>query len=104
MPWADNEYGKSRRRDYQKTEEGKRRHFEANKRWRHRNAKRLAAHNAVAKAIMSGNLVPWPGCAVCDCTKVNAHHADYDNKLGVTWLCDKHHKEAHSIVGFRSKN
>lgn len=53
----------------------------------------------VAYAKRTGELVPWPVCAVpeCDGTKVHAHHADYDQPLLVTWLCPKHHAYAHMI-------
>lgn len=99
MPYADPERALERRRAYQKSDEGKVRHAAATKAWRQRNKKRLAAHNAVNKALLRGHMEAWPVCAIPECCgKPEAHHADYDNPLGVTWLCDAHHKQAHAIA------
>lgn len=62
--------------------------------------KKLSAQRAVKTAIRAGRLVRWPVCAVPECTrtKVEGHHADYDNPLGVTWLCTSHHRLAHNLI------
>lgn len=62
--------------------------------------KKVAAKQAVRTAVMSGRLYRWPVCAVPECenTKVYGHHADYDNQLGVTWLCARHHTLTHNIL------
>jgi hypothetical protein len=90
MPYASN-------RARQKTANGAANHAKANAAYRERNRKKLAAHNAISKAILRGKLTPWPVCAVPECeeTRVEAHHADYDQPLSVTWLCMFHHKECH---------
>src|ERR1700692_207556 len=99
MPYAIYEDGLEARRAYQKTEEGRARHAEANIRWRAKQAKRYKSQNALNNAIRDGKVIPWPVCAVPECDKKpQAHHADYDSPLGVTWLCDAHHKEAHALV------
>jgi hypothetical protein len=97
MPFADHEAGLAHRRAYQKTPEGKARHAAATKAYRQRNKKKLAAHNAIAKAILRDGLVPDP-CFVCGCTQgVEGHHPDYDHPLQVVWLCGPHHKAAHAL-------
>jgi hypothetical protein len=96
MPFANIEYGREHRRNYQRSESGKARHAAANKAHRQRNKDRLAAHNAVSKAILRGKLQQQP-CWVCG-EKAQAHHPDYSRPLDVVWLCDKHHKEAHALI------
>ena len=95
MPYADIEVARAHRRAYQKTEAGKAAHTAANKAYRQRNKKRLAAHNAVAKAVLRKGLAPLP-CLECGELKTEAHHADYDRPLDVIWLCQPHHKETHA--------
>lgn len=62
--------------------------------------KKKMAKDAIASAIRGGRVVRWPVCAVPECSrdKPQAHHADYDNPLGVTWLCVKHHRLAHMLI------
>ncbi|MDR6389195.1 hypothetical protein [Paraburkholderia phenoliruptrix] len=96
MPFADYEFGLAHRRAYQRTEEGKARHAEANKAWRQRNKKKIAAHNAISKAILRGHIEAQP-CFVCG-EKAEAHHPNYDAPLDVVWLCPPHHKQAHALV------
>jgi hypothetical protein len=55
------------------------------------------ARTAVANAIATGKLKKQP-CFMCGLEKAEAHHADYNNPLGVTWLCRQHHIEAHNLV------
>jgi hypothetical protein len=63
------------------------------------NPKKRAAHDAVRNAIRSGQLIPWPCCAVPECDRApEAHHPDYDKPLSVVWLCPSHHKEVHAMV------
>lgn len=96
MPYADHSKGLEARRAYQKTESGKAAHLAANNAYRRRNKKKLAAHNAVSKAILRKGLAPLP-CLVCG-EKSEAHHPDYDRPLDVVWLCQTHHKEAHALA------
>jgi hypothetical protein len=100
MPYADVEVGRKRKRDYQRTESGKAAHAAAIRAWRARNSKRLAAHNAVSKALLRGHMEKAEACFIHDCNDNNleAHHPDYDRPLDVVWLCQKHHKEAHAIA------
>lgn len=65
-------------------------------RWKLQFPKRRAAQVAVGNAVRDGRLAQWP-CLICG-AKAEAHHADYDNPLGVTWLCSVHHKAAHAAT------
>lgn len=85
-------------RDYAKTRRGKRARAAANRAWRRRNRDKLAAHNAVARALLNGTLIRKP-CEICGSEKSQAHHDDYAEKLVVLWLCDEHHKERHKRAG-----
>ena len=67
---------------------------EITKAWRQEDKRRMAAHNAVARAIKSGKLKRMP-CERCGTEKSVAHHDDYDFKLQVTWLCQPCHKQRH---------
>ncbi len=64
------------------------------KAWLHQDKRRLAAHNAVARAVRAGRLVRLP-CERCGSEKSLAHHEDYDKKLDVVWLCQPCHKQRH---------
>lgn len=64
------------------------------KAWRAEDRRRVAAHNAVARAIRSGRLVRQP-CERCGRVDSFAHHESYDRKLDVTWLCQPDHKQRH---------
>lgn len=100
MPYADYNVHLERNRERQKTARGAANHARANRSYRERNRKKFMAHNLIAKAVLRGKMKPWPMCAVPECcaTEVHGHHADYDAPLSVTWLCDPHHKEVHSMV------
>lgn len=57
------------------------------------------ANYLLRNAVRDGRVTKWPVCAVPECSeKPEAHHADYDNPLGVTWLCKQHHKECHDSI------
>lgn len=95
MPHANIDEGRAAKRAYQKTDAGKAAHAAANKAYRQRNKKKLAAHNAIAKAILRGKMVPHP-CWACG-EKAEAHHPDYDEPMLVVWLCQPHHTEVHNL-------
>jgi hypothetical protein len=99
MPYADYQVHLAANRARQKTPEGKAAHGRANLAYRRRNKEKLAAHNAVAKAIGRGKLVPWPCCEIPTCNdKPEAHHPHYGSPLLITWLCPAHHKAAHALL------
>lgn len=64
------------------------------KRWRQDDRRRMAAHNAVARAIRKGAITKCP-CIVCGSDKSMAHHESYDRPLDVIWYCQKHHLARH---------
>lgn len=62
--------------------------------WRASDKRISAAHNAVARAVRSGELIREP-CVRCGCPKSLGHHESYDRKLDVTWLCQPCHMQRH---------
>lgn len=66
---------------------------EYQQKWREKNALKLAAHQAVNKAVHAGTLVRQL-CEICN-DVAETHHEDYNKPLEVKWLCVKHHKELH---------
>jgi|TARA_Y100000310_G_scaffold230871_1_gene233423 hypothetical protein len=48
----------------------------------------------VQKALNKGIIKRKP-CEVCSELKVDGHHEDYSDPLGITWLCRKHHRIWH---------
>lgn len=85
---------------YIQTEQGKKNHAEANKRWQELQPLRRAASTILGNAVRRGKIIKPPICQVPDCTetKVEGHHPDYDQPLSVVWLCNKHHRECHKIA------
>ena len=77
-------------REYDRT----RPHRPGNGDWRKADPRRMACHNAVARAFKSGKLVKLP-CFICGSEKSVAHHPSYDLPLAVSFLCQVHHKECH---------
>lgn len=60
---------------------------------------KIAAHDAVKRAVASGELLRQP-CEVCGSeTRVAAHHDDYLEPLAVRWLCFAHHVAWHREHG-----
>lgn len=68
--------------------------LEVNRQWRSEDKRRVQCHNAVARAIKKGELVPQ-NCERCGDEKTVAHHEDYDKPLDVVWLCQPCHKQRH---------
>lgn len=82
------------RRAYAKTAEGKASADEAKAKWARENRIKRRAQNAVSNAVRDGRISKQL-CFICGSVDAEAHHADYDRPLDVTWLCDKHHKLLH---------
>jgi transposase-like protein len=99
------EYDKSRmnrpervkaRKDYIKTEAGKKAKQKAQVNYKNKYPLKYAAHVVTRNAIRDGNLKKMFACSVCSSQeKVEAHHDDYTKPLDVRWLCEKCHKEWH---------
>lgn len=68
--------------------------YQVTKAWREADRRRSAAHNAVARAIKSGQLERLP-CEQCGEPKSVGHHDDYDKPLQVRWLCQPCHVRLH---------
>lgn len=83
------------RSDYYKTDNYKRSHFLANKKYLSKNPEIYSAHIMVDNAIRNGSLKRKP-CLICG-NIAEAHHFDYSLPLNVIWLCNEHHKNAHKI-------
>ncbi len=65
-------------------------------RWRSNFPNRKRAQAKLRMALIRGEVVALP-CLMCG-DKAEAHHPDYDNPLGVTWLCPSHHKQTHAMA------
>jgi len=64
--------------------------------WKNHNKLKNRAHRLVYKAIKRGTLNPNSVCKKCDLKcKTEAHHADYNKPLEVSWLCGKCHRTFH---------
>lgn len=65
--------------------------------WRAADSRRVACHNAVARALRNGLLehkpCEWPGCTRTDSY---AHHESYGKPLDVIFYCQPHHKKRHA--------
>lgn len=71
------------------------RYLAGKKNWTRANSEKRAAHKAVERALLRGDLKVQP-CERCgDAVGVHAHHDDYGQPLNVMWLCPKHHMERH---------
>lgn len=64
----------------------------AQKKFRRNNPEKVAAWNAVQRALQSGQLVRPDNCQECGSDiDVQASHDDYAQQLSVEWLCRKCH-------------
>jgi hypothetical protein len=59
------------------------------KAWRTKNPEARKAQVAVFVALRNGKLKKCP--CFCGNEKSEAHHHNYDEPLGITWLCKEHH-------------
>ena len=72
------------------------------KKWYNRNRVKVNAHQAVRRAIKSGDLVRQP-CEVCGEKPAHGHHDDYAKQLDVRWLCRVHHRDLHTQCNRRQR-
>lgn len=87
-------------RDRAKNKERVKQSVEITKVWRAEDKRRMAAHNAVARAIKSGQLKK-KSCERCNSEKSVAHHEDYNKKLDVIWLCQICHTQRHKELNHK---
>lgn len=84
------------RKDYSKTEAGKRAKKKAMDSYREKFPMKHAAHVITRNYIRDGKLKAETVCSICKSTKkVEAHHDDYTKPLEVRWLCESCHKDWH---------
>lgn len=84
------------RREYVKTDAGKKTKQKAEKNYRHRYPMKYAAHVLFGNAVRDGKIIRENSCSVCKSNyKVEAHHDDYTKPLEVRWLCEPCHKKWH---------
>jgi len=92
------------RKAYQATPAFAESHEAAALRWAAKHPERRKASHIVGNAVRDGKLIPWPVCAVPECSdKPQAHHPDYSRPLDVVWLCPLHHKQTHALVANESR-
>lgn len=82
------------RKEYLKTDAGKKAKAKTIQNYRERHTKRYYAQTALNNALRDGKIMKL-NCFVCG-NDAEAHHPDYDRPLDVVWLCKPHHKEAHN--------
>ena len=85
------------RKEYAKTEAGKKAKAKALKNYKEKHTDRYFAHQALRNAIRDGKVEKMP-CFICGDEKSEGHHPDYLRPLDVVWLCNKHHRECHKIT------
>lgn len=79
-----------RKKEWVKSENGKKSHYLSSLKYRKSNPEKRKAHNAVYRAIKKGELVRPKRCQICDEEgKIEAHHASYDNgkRTSIIWVC-----------------
>lgn len=71
-------------------------------RYYYKNRKKCSAINKVNCAIRDGKLTKG-SCRVCNKNegRIEGHHNDYSKPLDVIWLCHKHHRYHHKIMGHK---
>lgn len=82
---------------YLKTEKGKYKNNLRRKRKYKENPDKEIARSTVHYYKKIGKLIK-ENCKICGEENTEGHHKDYKNKLGVIWLCRKHHNLLHQMI------
>lgn len=82
------------RKEYEKTEAGKKAKIKALQNYKEKHTERYYAQKALGNAIRDGKITKM-ACFICGNEQVQGHHPDYSRPLDVIWLCVKHHNEIH---------
>jgi hypothetical protein len=87
-----------RRKEYYDTN-GKEKIATINTTFQKRNPEKLAAWQAVARALRNKVITKPDKCSVCNAEKANrllhAHHEDYTKPLDILWVCAGCHRDEH---------
>lgn len=65
-------------------------------RWKNANREKHRAQKALQKAVARGVITRPDSCERCGGGPVQAHHADYEKRFEVAWLCPRCHGEEHT--------
>lgn len=84
------------RRQYAKTDAGKKAHQKAMQIYNKKHPMAYAAKIITGNALRDGRLIKRECCEECQSThKIEGHHDDYTKPLDVRWLCEACHKAWH---------
>lgn len=71
--------------------------------WQQENPEKIAAYQAVSRAVKNGTLKKPSYCSYCgtfyEAKDIHGHHFDHSKPLEVVWLCYKCHREFHRLYG-----
>lgn len=80
---------------YKDSDYGRKKSYQANKRYRENNRDKDRARQIVSKRIRRGVSLDRGECLVCSNPDTEAHHHNYSKPDDVIFLCKAHHKEIH---------
>lgn len=84
------------RKEYAKTEDGKKAFKRARQKWLSQNPIKRATHLILEYAVRSGRLDKPKCCSDCGAKgRIHGHHEDYTKPLDVIWLCAMCHAAIH---------
>ena len=87
-------------REYAQTPEGRKtRNNASNNRYKKASPLVREARWRFREAVKSGKIEKGL-CVLCGSSKVEGHHPDYNEPLGIVWLCRKHHTGLHKDIRY----
>lgn len=88
------------KKEYLKTENGKKSKIKSTKKWRNKNQIKKKAINALNNAVREGRIIKQRTCSECGSGgRIHGHHCDYSKPFDVMWLCPSCHVKWHKING-----
>ena len=94
--YAKTDKNKQRKKAYRLSEVGKAKKHAEYIRYKDSSPDKIYARKVLHNGIVSGLVAKPDGCWCCgSVVKIEGHHSDYQNPLGVTWLCRACHVRAH---------
>ena len=86
------------RKEYQKTDQGKKVRKKAMENYHKKYPMKYAAHLMTSNALRDGRLIAATNCSECNSDKrIQGHHDDYTKPFEVRWLCEPCHKKWHKF-------